>query len=50
MHMMTCQVLVLGQNTRGVTVPTNNHILFDDTQIILGPLKLGATYLDIVLV
>ena len=31
-------------------VPTNNHPLFDGTQTILGPLKLGATYLGIALV
>ena len=31
-------------------VPTINHSLFDGTQIILGPLKLGATYLGIALV
>jgi hypothetical protein len=31
-------------------VPTNIHPPFDDTQISLGPLKLGATYLGITLV
>ena len=31
-------------------VPTNNHPLFDGTQTILGPLKLGATYLGNALV
>ena len=30
--------------------PTVNHPLFDGTQIILGPLKLGATYLGNALV
>jgi hypothetical protein len=31
-------------------VSTNNHPLFYGTQIYLGPLKLGATYLGIALV
>jgi hypothetical protein len=31
-------------------VPTNNHPLFDGTQISLGPLKLGSTYLGKALV
>ena len=31
-------------------VPTINHPLFDGTQTSLGPLKLGATYLDKALV